>query len=76
MKNWIKKAQHKLRFGAETRKSVAETAKKLAWRGSAFFALFGGWFSEEKALLILSVAVWWIVWMLVAHVVIAYRDTS
>lgn len=76
MKNWFKKIQRKLRLGKATRLSAAETFKHLAWRGSVFFTLFGGWFGEEKGLLILSVAAWWTVWQIVAHVFIAYKDSS
>ncbi len=75
MRNWLTKYK-KMHLGKETRKSLSDTFKKLAWRGSVFFSLFGAWFGEEKGWLILLVAAWWIAWQLLGHAFIAYKDTS
>ncbi|MHB8698647.1 MAG: hypothetical protein ACYC9J_11580 [Sulfuricaulis sp.] len=48
MKNWIKRLLRQLHYGKNSRKSAAEAFKQMAWRGSAFFAIFGAQFSNAS----------------------------
>ncbi len=67
-----------LRFGKEFRLSIAEQVKKISWSVMALFALFGYKTDMEhmSMTMVLCVGVAWLVCQVVAHGLVAYKNTS